>query len=280
MRFPIASFLLAAAVPCAHAAGALENPAPGSTVSGIGVISGWYCGATRVELEIDGGSHTVVPYGTDRADTAAACGGARNTGFGLLANWSLVPSGTHTLRALADGVEFARSTFTVTSLGSEFLKGKSAATTVYDFPSIGKSTVLQWQESSQSFIASRVADDAPSLFGFWNGVNLEARSDCASPQNNGNRGTYAQFEIANSGGVFTIAETAVTGLTCTYNGTYTQDGTQRHAQGSYFCSDGKKGDFTTTGFLLTPTQMQIRMAIQLTGPETCKIDGILSGARF
>lgn len=277
-RFAAFAALLAAGA--VNAAGVIENPQPGATVSGIGVISGWSCGATRVEIEIDGTSRTAVPYGVDRADTASACGGARNNGFGLLTNWALLGAGAHTLRALADGVEFARTTFAVTSLGAEFLKGKSAGTTIYDFPAAGRSTTLTWQESSQSFVASEVRNDAPSPWGRWNGVNLEARSNCTSPQNNGQRGTYAQFDIANDGGVFTIAESAVTGLTCTYNGTYSQDGTQRQAKGTYFCSDGKQGNFTTTGFSVTPTALQIRMDVKLTGSESCTIDAIVSGSRF
>ena len=276
----IATLASCACVTAATAAGTLENPAPGAVMSGIGVISGWTCDASRVELEIDGGSRTLVPYGVDRADTATACGGKRNTGFGLLTNWSVFPPGTHTLRALADGVEFARSTFTVTSLGAEFLRGKSASVTVNDFPAVGKSTVLQWQEPTQSFVASEVRDSAPVLDGRWNGANLENRSDCTNAQNNGRRGTYAQYDIGTAGGIFTISETAVTGLTCTYNGTYAQDGTQRHAAGTYSCSDGKQGGFTTTGFLLTPTEMQIRMDIKLTGSESCTIDAIVSGSRF
>ena len=274
----IAGIGVAAQAPAAT--GMLENPAPGAAVSGIGVISGWTCDASRVEIEIDGGSRGSVPYGVDRADTAGACGGKRNNGFGFLTNWSIFPPGTHTLRVLADGVEFARSTFNVTSLGAEFLRGKSASVTVNDFPAIGKSTVLQWQEPMQSFVASEVLDDAPRLDGLWNGANLEKRSNCTSSQNNGARGTYAQYDIGTAGGLFTISETAVTGLTCTYNGTITQDGTQRHAAGTYSCSDGKTGNFTTTGFLLTPTEMQIRMDIKLTGSESCTIDAIVGGSRF
>jgi hypothetical protein len=272
--------MLVATAPFAHATGALENPAPGAIVSGISVISGWTCDGTKIELELDGAARSQVSAGVDRADTASACGGKRNNGFGQLTNWSVFPPGPHTLRALADGVEFARTTFTITSLGAEYLRGKSASATVYDFPAVGKSTTLQWQEPLQSFVATEVRDDAPSLWGRWNGANIERRSNCASSQNNGQHGTYGQFDIANDGGIFTIIETAVTGLACTYNGTYSQDGTQRRANGIYFCSDGKQGDFTSTGFLVTPTEMQIRMDIKLKGSESCTIDAILGGSRF
>lgn len=263
----------------AHAAGALENPAPGATVSGIGVVSGWYCGASRIDVQIDAGPATPAAYGTDRLDTASVCG-RRDTGFGLLLNWAVVGAGPHTMRVLADGVEFARAAFTVTTLGTEFLKGKSGSVTLNDFPAVGKSTVLDWAEPLQSFVVSAVNDGAPVIEGSWNGANLERRSNCTNSQNNGQRGTYAAYEIGTTGGLFTIAETAVTGLTCYYNGTYTQNGTDRHAAGTYHCSDGKQGNFTTTGFLVTANEMQIRMDIQLTGSESCTIDAIVGGSRF
>lgn len=263
----------------AHAAGALENPAPGATVSGIAVISGWYCGASRIELQIDAGAPMPAAYGTDRLDTAATCG-RRDTGFGLLLNWSVVGAGPHTIRALADGVEFARRDFNVATLGTEFLRGKSGRATLYDFPATGSSTVLEWQEPLQSFVLREVRPDAPVLDGRWNGANLERRSGCTNAQNNGTRGTYAQYDIGTAGGIFTISETGVTGLTCVYNGTYTQDGADRHASGTYTCSDGKQGSFDTTRFLVTPTEMQIRMDIQLTGSESCTIDAIVGGSRF
>jgi hypothetical protein len=278
MRFLIPCIALAAA-PLAQAAGVLENPAPAATVSGIGVISGWSCNASRIEVQVDANAPMPAAYGTDRLDTLATCG-RRDTGFGLLLNWAVLGAGPHTLRAFADGVEFARASFTVASLGAEFLRGKSGSVTLGDFPAIGQSSVLEWQEPLQSFVLREVRSEAPTLWGRWNGANLEKRSNCTNAQNNGTRGTYAQLDIANDGGVFTIAETAVTGLTCTYNGTYTQDGTRRAASGRYFCSDGKQGDFTSTGILVTPTEMQIRMDIKLTAGESCTIDGILGGSRF
>jgi len=60
----------------------------------------------------------------------------------------------------------------------------------------------------------------------------------------------------------------------------TRTGRDRHVTGTYFCSDGKQGNFTTTSFLVTGTEMQIRMDIKLTGSESCTIDAILGGSRF
>ncbi len=45
----------------------LENPAPGSSQSGLGLISGWICQATRVDIEIDGRATFEAAYGTERS---------------------------------------------------------------------------------------------------------------------------------------------------------------------------------------------------------------------
>ena len=76
---------------------------------------------SRVEIEINGTTRPAV-YGTERRDTTSVCGDSNN-GFGLPFNWNLLGNGTHTVRAIADGVEFDSATFTVTTLGTEFLRG-------------------------------------------------------------------------------------------------------------------------------------------------------------
>ena len=275
----LAAILATAAAAAAHAAGVLENPQPDATVSGISVISGWSCDAQRIDIQVDANAPMPAAYGTDRLDTAATCG-KRNTGFGLLLNWAVLGAGPHTIRALADGVEFASRRITVADLGGEFLRGKAGEVTLNDFPAIGRSVVLEWQEPLQSFVIREVADAAPRITGRWNGANIERRSNCTNPGANGDHGTYAEYQVGLQDGLFTISETAVTGLTCTWNGTYSQDGTQRHLTGTYFCSDGKRGKFTAKDWLLTPTEMQIRMDIQLDTTETCTIDAIVGGSRF
>jgi hypothetical protein len=273
-----AAAVLAAAASAALAAGNLENPPAGATVSGIGLVSGWNCSAARVEIEIDG-TTLAAARGTDRLDTATVCG-RRDTGFGLLLNWGLLFAGTHTVRALADGVEFGRSTVTAVSLGGEFLTGKSATVTLNDFPSVGRSSVIEWRESTQGFVVREVRDGAPSLAGRWNGANLENRSQCSSADHNGTHGTYAQYDITFDQGMMGIAESGITGLNCTYTGPYSQNGTARQASGAYICSDGKRGDFTAKSFLVTPNEMSIRLDIRLDTTETCVIDAILGGSRF
>ena len=90
-------------------------------------------------------------YGTPRGDTQGACGDSDN-GFALLWNWNLLGDGEHTVRALADGVEFARTKVRVTTLGAEFLRGVSGTFPLADFPAAGQTTRIEWQESRQNFV--------------------------------------------------------------------------------------------------------------------------------
>ena len=138
-------------VPHVWAQQMLENPQPDSFQSGIGVISGWACEATQIEIAFDGGAPTTAAYGTSRGDTQSVCGDTDN-GFGLTFNWNLLDDGEHTVRALADGVEFATVTVTVTTLGAAFLEGKDAHVFVNDFPEKGTAVQLKWQEAQQNFV--------------------------------------------------------------------------------------------------------------------------------
>ena len=142
----------------------LENPQPGSFQSGIGVISGWVCEAEEITIEFQNGvtgevSSTTAGSGTSRADTMAACGDDNN-GFSLLFNWNLLGDGLHTVRALADGEEFANVTVTVSSLSGEFMTGMSGAFPLPDFPSAGQETTVEWEESLQNFVITGVEPSA------------------------------------------------------------------------------------------------------------------------
>lgn len=129
-----------------------ESPRTGSFESGIGLIRGWVCNASVVEVQIDGGERLKAGYGTSRSDIAATCGNP-NSGYGLLFNWNTLGSGVHTLQAFADGVEFANATFTVTSLGQPFLRDLPAyEQTLVNFPSTGRSTTIRWSEPHQNFV--------------------------------------------------------------------------------------------------------------------------------
>jgi len=129
----------------------LENPRSASFQSGVGVISGWACHAYEIVIELDG-----VPlqagYGTTREDTRSRCGDANN-GFSLLWNWNNLGAGTHTIRALIDGQEFANTTVRVTTFGEDpFPRGWSGTFPIPDFPRAGGNKRLRWEESLQNFV--------------------------------------------------------------------------------------------------------------------------------
>src|SRR5688500_9867564 len=123
--------------------------------------------------------------------------------------------------------------------------------------------------------------DPAVLNGRWNGVNLELRSDCASAQNNGNRGTYAQFDVSSfSNGEFIVAQSGITGLNCEYRGRTTAERLGLAFEGTYSCTDGKQGSFRSTAFEATASRLHLRLATQLTGSESCRIDAIVNMARL
>ena len=132
-----------------------ENPPPGSFQSGVGVISGWVCDAERIDIVFNPGTENEMTlqagYGTNREDTQSVCNDIDN-GFGLLFNWNRLRDGQHTVSALANGVEFGSATFTVTTLGQEFLRGASREFVIEDFPADGNEITLRWQQSLQNFV--------------------------------------------------------------------------------------------------------------------------------
>jgi len=132
----------------------LESPTQGSFESGVGLIRGWVCDASLVEISIDGGPPRPTAYGTKRGDTVTVCGDDNN-GFGLTFNWNSLGDGIHTLRALADGIAFADVNFAVTTLGADFLTGLNGEYTLPDFPQAGHTTTVRWTEPHQNFLIAR-----------------------------------------------------------------------------------------------------------------------------
>ena len=116
--------------------------------------------------------------------------------------------------------------------------------------------------------------------GRWNGVDLERRSNCSSDQNNGSRGTYAQFDVTADATTFVIAQSGITGLNCTYTGHNAIVANRLQVSGTLSCSDGKQGTFETTSIDVNAVSLWLRMNIRLTASESCTIDALLSMARL
>jgi hypothetical protein len=134
-------------------------------------------------------------------------------------------------------------------------------------------------------LARRGAASLISLDGYWNGANLENRSNCMTAGVNGIHGTYAQYLFsvspsATGGGTLHIHETTESNLTCDYDGGYTDDRFMPSWSGTLVCSDAKQATFQSNGFLITPTEMQVRLQMKFTSSERCDVDSILGGSRF
>ena len=143
--------------------GVLENPGPDSFQSGVSALWGWVCDAAMVEIEIETAQGEVEPYramyGMERLDTQAICGDTNN-GFVLLFNWNRLGAGDHMVTALVDGLELGRAMVRVTTVGEgdqeEFLRGAMGECVAEDFPQLGQSALLEWQQNSQNFVITDV----------------------------------------------------------------------------------------------------------------------------
>ena len=151
----------------AQSAGVLEIPGNGTTVSGIGVISGWKCQAAgEITVEFlnaagerivinEGRTSNPVPmlYGSERPDIRenGACLGNDhdNVGFVAIWNWGELDDGTYTAVAYDNDVEFDRNTFIVTTFGTDFLREAITQVSIPDFPTPGETTTFQWNEATQ-----------------------------------------------------------------------------------------------------------------------------------
>jgi len=144
---------------CVLARANLENPAPGSFQSGIGLVSGWSC-TPPDGVEIDGVLYP-LPYGSPRGDVlqAGACSRAE-VGFGLLLNWANLPPGPHQVRLVVGGAAGPASRFTTPVPAGEFQRGLAGEVTLSDFPAPGQLTTLVWQEAQQNFAIKAIGGDA------------------------------------------------------------------------------------------------------------------------
>ena len=167
-------------------AAVLESPAREATLSGLGFISGWKCEASRITVTIDEGEHLPVAMHQERGDLRAVCGTIRH-GFIMQINWALLGAGEHVVVAYDDGVEFGRSTFTVGTIGAEFLTEAQRRASIINFPTSGEDTVLEWNESTQHFEILTVFESPVRVVydrAWWRQYNYDTRG-----------GTYATEEF-------------------------------------------------------------------------------------
>ena len=153
LRLCLGLFFLA---PSAVGAAFLGNPGHGLSYSGIGVISGWKCEAHALTVRffdedmLPVGDAVPLVYGTERPDVPlnSSCDNA-HAGFVAIWNWENLGDGTYTAVASDAEVEFARSTFAVTTLGTELPTDASAQVSIPDFPQAGETTTFQWNRATR-----------------------------------------------------------------------------------------------------------------------------------
>ena len=149
----------------AHSA-TLEIPGPGTTLSGIGVISGWKCEANGL-LTVRFNNDDPIPllYGSERTDVRNA-GVCDDTAVGFMAiwNWGNLSDGEHTAVVYDNGVEFARSTFTVVTTGVSFLRDANGTCTIPDFPAPGENARFVWNQSTQHLELDEVSEKSQHNF--------------------------------------------------------------------------------------------------------------------
>ena len=138
----------------------LGIPAPGSTVNGIGLISGWSCLGGELKAEIiDAGEvvdTVVLNHGSSRTDTEGVCGDSNN-GFSATVNWNHYAAGEKTVRLFHNGEEADSHTFSILRLSEdEFLTGASGMCVVNNFPNTGQETTIEWDESRQGFFPTGI----------------------------------------------------------------------------------------------------------------------------
>ena len=174
LRLCLGLIVLVPSLAHAQLTSSLEIPGNGTTVSGVGVVSGWKCEAGDITIRLNDGDPIPATYALPRTDTSGVCGNDGNNGFFSYTNWGNLGDGEHTVVAYDDGDQFGRSTFTVVTFGTEFLTGASGECRIPDFPMPGASTLFEWVHGRQHLEA--VSRDSACI----EALTVESGETCSS----------------------------------------------------------------------------------------------------
>src|SRR5258706_1543254 len=266
--FVAAASLLFAGGACAL--GTIENPKPNAIEPGITQIPGWNCQASQITIQIDDGPQLLAPYGSLRADTSQVCGGRINTGYSYLINYNTLTIGQHTIKAYADGVQFASVTFIAINLAGEFLTGRAGEYYLNNFPDYGLRTRVTWQQSKQNFVASSVDTSVAPIDGTFYGGIVSTNTGCTKASNNGNFFEVDQFTITYGAQSAFKLESANSAATCTYTGTafYTTNGGDIVVpSGTLSCNNGLSGTWSSDRMTFDTRGLLANVSITFTTGE-------------
>ena len=186
LRFCLVFVLL---VPSLASAATLGVPGEDTTLSGVGVISGWKCeaaGDLTVRFFADGSPVSVAGldtfpllYGSARPDVrdTGACPDA-DVGFVAIWNWGNLDDGAYTAVVYDNGVEFDRSTFTVVTTGEAFRTDLAGECTLEQFPDPGESARFVWNTGTQhlEMVSVRTRSVDQSIVKYLTGPVAEGKS--------------------------------------------------------------------------------------------------------
>ncbi len=177
LRFCLVFVLL---VPSLASAATLDIPGHGTTLSGIGVISGWKCEAKGdLTIRFNGGDPLPLLYGSERGDVrrVGACPDS-DVGFVAIWNWGNLDDGEHTAVVYDDGVEFARSTFRVVTTGEAFRTDLEGECTIPHFPDPGDTARFVWNTGTQhlEMVSVRTRSLDQSIVKYLTGPVAEGKS--------------------------------------------------------------------------------------------------------
>jgi hypothetical protein len=165
---------------------------------------------------------------------------------------------------------FDGASVTVRPVGNlTFSAGQPAnATLTY---TVGNNTVSKQVE--------RQTWDVENIAGTYLGASAGTWSNCSAGRANGPVESFAQLTITQDGRSVQIREEGTSSnYTCSYNGTYTQQGRMGTISGNGLCSDGINVTFLATE--VQPNAQGITMKVasnQITG--TCQLTGRMGGMR-
>lgn len=272
-------------VMCGGAVGAeglLENPQPAAIESGIGVISGWYCPAAAITIQIDAAAPVPAPYGSLRLDTSPNCGGFIATGFSFLINYNTLTAGAHTIKAFANGVQFGTASFNVANLGAEFLLGKTGEYYLYNFPDYGTRTRVTWQQSKQNFVVSGSDTQVAPIDGTYFGAITTTTTGCTTATNNGSFYEVDRFTVTYGAQQLLTLTTANSTASCTFTGTayYTTNGGDIIVpSGTFACSNGLQGTWASDRMQFDPVGLLANLTTKYIVGETCSTVTHIGAAR-
>ncbi len=175
--------------PSLASAATLGIPGESTTLSGVGVISGWKCiaaGELTVRFFADGSPVSVAGldtfpllYGSARPDVRdiGACPDA-DVGFVAIWNWGNLADGDYTAVVYDNDVEFDRSTFRVVTTGEAFRTDLAGECTIEQFPAPGESARFVWNTGTQhlEMVSVRTRSVDQSIVKYLTGPVAEGQS--------------------------------------------------------------------------------------------------------